>query len=296
VFQIFHCHDFLLRYIDFMLRLKLSSFLRLGDAYHAGASVFGDGVALQPHTHNFHEVFWVSKGTGLYRCNGVLTPVGPGYLAFIIPRDAHGIDAERGTLSLRNIAFPRRSADLILSSMGPRETARLFHRDSLAGSVQVSPPLLERLNTVFDEMAVLPRTEVRLHAFLFDLVNRLVTESKTEPPCATPPPWLARAVAALREAPNGEKGLADFYRACGRCQEHVARKCRKHYNHTPSELLNLHRLRKAASLLTTTDETILGVSMECGWNNLGHFYNLFKKAYGVTPKHFRHEARRTLPC
>lgn len=279
-----------------MIRLKLDSFLRQGEAYHAGATVLGDGVDLQLHTHDFFEVCWVAGGAGVHRLNGASTRVGPGDLAFIGPDDAHALKVPSGQLSLRNIAFFKRSAGLVRGSLDGADAARLFAPERLAGKARVSPVLLARLNAAFDEMAILPRTSVRLHAFLFDLINRLLSDSIGSRDGVPPPHWLARAVESLPHAPATEnKGLAQFYRSCGRCQEHVARECRKHYNMTPSELLNRHRLSKAASLLATTEKSILEIAMDCGWNNLGHFYDLFKKAYGATPKSFRQATRSTLP-
>ena len=160
----------------------------------------------------------------------------------------------------------------------------LYHKDVLP------PEKFAKLKAHFDRLAVLPCRTVALHAFLFDLVDRLLSERPEWHERPSAPGWLAGAA-----ADSLGTGLDGFYRRCGRCQEHVARACRKHYGRSPFELLNHHRLQRAASLLTTTDDGILGIAMDCGWNNLRHFYNLFKNAYQVPPAQFRQMARRTLP-
>ena len=36
-----------------------------------------------------------------------------------------------------------------------------------------------------------------------------------------------------------------------------------------------------------TDRKILDIALECGLGNLGYFYRLFAKQYGLTPRQYR---------
>lgn len=278
-----------------MIRLKFDSFATAGEAYHAGASIMAPDAALRAHTHDFHEVFWVASGSGTHLCNGVSRPIGPGFLAFIRPADGHNITAVGGPLCIRNIAFRPRSAALVEQSLREGGTRGLFPRGKLFAQTTISLALIKEMNAAFDRLAVTPRRPVALHAFLFDLVDRLVSFSPVAREMRPVPDWLSKAVERLRDPEIQERGVRGFYRLCGRCQEHVARASRKHYGRSPSDLLNQHRLERAAALLTATDHGILEITLECGWNNLGHFYQIFKKAYRLSPGQFRKTARRTLP-
>jgi mannose-6-phosphate isomerase-like protein (cupin superfamily) len=279
-----------------MDRLKFQSFAAAGEAYHAGAVVLDPSLASRPHAHDFHEVFWISHGSGIHRLNGKPRALREGSLAFIRPDDTHSFHAARGeSLCIRNIAFRPQSAAIVLQSIKEGGIPGIFDKKSLGAETTVSAGLLAHLDAAFDRLAILPRRSVVLHAFLFDLADRLLSEIPKQQDGPSAPAWLSAAVEALGTPDTLDAGIAGFYRRCGRCQEHVARACRKFYGRSPSDILNQHRLQRAASLLATTDDAILGIVMDCGWNNLGHFYGLFKKAYGVTPKHFRQAARRTLP-
>ncbi len=50
------------------------------------------------------------------------------------------------------------------------------------------------------------------------------------------------------------------------------------------------RVAQAKHLLETTDKEIIAVCFEVGYDNLSHFYRVFKKSTGTTPRGFRREA------
>ena len=58
------------------------------------------------------------------------------------------------------------------------------------------------------------------------------------------------------------------------------------------------RLENAAARLAKGENSILEISMSCGFSNLSYFYREFKKKYGMTPKKFAEnipESEGTVP-
>lgn len=55
--------------------------------------------------------------------------------------------------------------------------------------------------------------------------------------------------------------------------------------------LQNYRLRKAASLLTTTDYGVEEIALAVGYQNTPFFYKLFREHFGTTPLHYRKSAR-----
>lgn len=53
------------------------------------------------------------------------------------------------------------------------------------------------------------------------------------------------------------------------------------------DYLRDYRLTMAARLLLVSDETILSIAVEVGFDNLSYFNRAFKKKYGVTPREYR---------
>jgi AraC-like DNA-binding protein len=56
--------------------------------------------------------------------------------------------------------------------------------------------------------------------------------------------------------------------------------------------LRMRRLEKVNELLGTTSLPIVQVSLECGFNNLQYFYDVFKRSVGCTPSEYRGRSSR----
>lgn len=58
-------------------------------------------------------------------------------------------------------------------------------------------------------------------------------------------------------------------------------------NYTVSEYLIRMRLKNACLLLTTTNNSIMSIALESGFDNISYFNRVFRKAFGVTPGAYR---------
>ena len=59
---------------------------------------------------------------------------------------------------------------------------------------------------------------------------------------------------------------------------------------TYTEYLQLLRLRRAETLLLTTDATIDQITEAVGYHNKGYFYKIFTERHRMTPAQFRKES------
>lgn len=86
-------------------------------------------------------------------------------------------------------------------------------------------------------------------------------------------------------------GDTHSYRYCNNntdcCFINLNRVFRQNLNTTPTAYINQLRLRYARELLLKTNLSILEVSLEAGYENLSHFYHLFREAFGISPGNLR---------
>ena len=78
--------------------------------------------------------------------------------------------------------------------------------------------------------------------------------------------------------------LADL---CEYSEYHFMRFFKKHIGLTCIQYINNLRLEKSSILLTSTNNAIMDISLEVGFDNLSYFNKLFKRKYNLTPKEFR---------
>jgi len=60
------------------------------------------------------------------------------------------------------------------------------------------------------------------------------------------------------------------------------------------QFTNEFRVAHACRMLANDDESIAGVSFECGFNNLSHFNKQFKKIAGLSPREYRKSLRKVV--
>lgn len=69
---------------------------------------------------------------------------------------------------------------------------------------------------------------------------------------------------------------------------------KKEFKKTFTNYLNEYRIRKACLLLQETDENLLSIALNCGYENMSFFHRQFKKYLGLTPKEYRQKISETL--
>ncbi|MGH7145687.1 MAG: AraC family transcriptional regulator [Planctomycetota bacterium] len=105
------------------------------------------------------------------------------------------------------------------------------------------------------------------------------------------PEWLRRACEQIRDPgqfPGGTRRLAEL---AGRSAEHLAREARRCFGVTPTEIVNRARLSHAAGELSLSSQPILEIALGCGFASLAHFYALFRREFGLSPRQYRLKAQ-----
>ena len=158
---------------------------------------------------------------------------------------------------------------------------------------QINAPHLRRLNRWADDLAQAPRERLYLDRFLLNLLAELRLDQDDAAPEGAPD-WLAQACRAIQTPEHFCGGVTRFLRLCGRSREHVARTARQHLGMTPTEYVNGIRMRHTRRQLEMGDQGILEIALECGIDNLSHFYRLFRARTGMTPRAYRLAHRKPL--
>lgn len=75
-------------------------------------------------------------------------------------------------------------------------------------------------------------------------------------------------------------------------EQYFSRFFKKTVGKTPVEYINEVRIREAARLLANTSESVLEIAEQCGFGNVGHFIDIFKRYTGYKPLEYRNMRRK----
>ncbi|MDX6767572.1 MAG: AraC family transcriptional regulator [Candidatus Methylacidiphilales bacterium] len=240
------------------------------------------------HTHTFHELFWIESGEGIEHINGGSRPLRSGMMVLTRAEDRHAFSAAREGTSVDfvNFAFPVFVWSR-LKRRFPRLRGHYFDRRPIDQRVHwLNPAELARLRVLSHELQAGNQDEFNTETFLAGVIS-LLSGCERQKPASVMPAWLAGACKGIREPVRFAGGTRAFATLAGRSPEHLARSLKRHLGRTPTEVVNEARLDHAALLLCTTGRGILDIAAECGFENAGHFYALFRARFQMTPRRYR---------
>jgi AraC family transcriptional regulator, dual regulator of chb operon len=263
-------------------------------AFHAARDSKSATQSVPYHGHDFAEIFWIDAGHGIHTINDASLLLQPGSLVLMRPTDCHGIHpTSQEGLKLTNIAFPRETLDFLHSRYFPRQRWAFSLSEKLPAVQQVESSQLRRFNRWADELSQSPRERLYVERFLLNLLTEL-SLNQTDASLDDAPDWLVMACQAVQNPHHFSKGVEEFLHLCGRSREHVARTVRHHLGMTPTDYVNRVRMAYAKRQLEMGDQSILNIALDCGIENLSHFYSLFRSRTGTTPRKYRLSHRRPL--
>ncbi len=250
----------------------------------------------EPHDHDFHELFWVEENEGVHWINGREIPLRSGDLVLIRAPDAHAFSTGGKNDHIRfvNFAFHARVWTYIRQ--------RYFN----GASIFFSAPSLAARSYTLDEYQLTAirqaathlrsglRDRLQAESFLLSVLAVLKADRFSSELQAAPG-WIREACTAISQKEHFAGGMPALSHLAGRSPEHIAREFRRHLNRTPTDVINDARMSYAADRLATSGDDIITIALDCGLENLGHFYRLFRARYGSTPRVYRLRQNAVIP-
>lgn len=134
----------------------------------------------------------------------------------------------------------------------------------------------------------------RLSDLLFSVLRHEGSALRTEPGRLHRDDHRIKQMISFMEMHCAEEITAeDIAKSAGISRSECLRVFRRTIDVTPMKYLNLLRIRKAAHLLAGTDQKIIEIGLECGFQDMSYFAKAFRREKGCTPGAYRKFARRT---
>lgn len=251
------------------------------------------------HCHDFYELFLIVRGRIWHLVGEGRELLEPGALVLVRPPDSHCYEKYAGEeCELINLAFPASTWDDVTDFVGDGLPAGALTAAPEPPQVQVAGAELEELAARLKALGAMPAGQKRamraaVRGLLADVLVRWFAGSPCED-AQSVPDWLETLAAHMRKPENFTAGLERLHALAPTSPEHLCRTIRRYFGTTPTAWVNHLRLGYAADLLARTNEPIVTVAMQAGFENLSHFYHLFRQVYRQSPARYRKAHSRTV--
>lgn len=254
---------------------------------------------LMLHWHDEAEIAVIRDGSALYQIGGLTQAVEKGDLVLISPNTLHAIhETDRHFMVSDSLVFhfdllSGRNMDYItLRFLLPLCTGAHL----MDGVISPPHPAYGVLRDCMEELFVCTQQkeycfELHVKECLFRLFrllyeNSLVQKNGTAISSADDDK-LKKAITFIRENYAGRITVASLAQLCGFSETHFMHFFRRTTGSTCIDYVNQYRLSVAASLLKSTDNSVMNIALDTGFQNVSYFNRCFKDRYGVTPGFYR---------
>ena len=242
------------------------------------------------HTHNFYEIFYVNKGKAIHCVNGERIVVSSGACVFIRPWDVHSYD------SLNYSEFQMTSVGFTCEEM--EEGFRWSQFPPAMITEPGLPPHImlngyektefeNKLKGIESHAKGIERKRYfrSVFPFFIYLICNKIRRAETKQ-LQVMPSWFSEVVEQMSQPENFVQGLPRLLDCISYSHEYIIRVFRKYLHMTPTEFINLRRINYAMGLVVENKYQITDICYMSGFNNLSHFYTVFKKQTGFTPNEY----------
>lgn len=269
---------------------------------HCAKLNFENGISTSPHTHNYIELIYILEGSLSMNIAGKKYTIRQGEICLVNTNAVHfeylyaeetavvclGIDdaffsqydstsaTDDYALSLKKLVNQKRSEYLYIHFLP------IGHESTLTVSA---------IRLILDElMHELPGKKRLLIGFTERIVDLLVKEYQIRIAKADKEALHTAVIESLcGYIQNNIQSVtvSDISRQFHYNPDHINRLFKREKGITISHYIQECRMHKAFELLISTDFSVEAVSLQCGYHNMGFFYQKFKESYGATPHQIR---------
>ena len=242
-----------------------------------------------PHSHDFFEFFLIVEGTQELDINDYSLTLGPGAMVLIRPNDLPTRRYIENGYHI-NIAFSSSIAHSLFEYLGSGYPSEQLLRPEIPPPyVSLNKTERDRIEKRMKELYAVSLTDTelqrtKLRTLILDIFVHYFSRCIKQEQVGEF--WFDHLIHEMEKPSNLSEGLPALLRISQKSHEYLCRVFKQYLNLTPTQYVNDLRLNYAANYLIHSDIPILDVCMTAGFDNLSHFYHLFKLKYKMTPKQF----------
>lgn len=257
-------------------------------------SIPTDFPSVPLHWHNDMELIVIKHGSAKVTLN--LTPhqLSAGDILVVLPENLHSIDCAIGDkLEYENIIFKKELLSFATNDITMSKYLTPFFNGDfpIVTHVHMGYSFYSHFVKIINTMDVLCDKkefgyQLAIKSCLLELIHIMIRH----PPKTEENKKSEKSVDKIKEILTymeqhytEEISIEKIAEICHYSPSHFMKFFKNHMGTSFIKYLNDFRLIKARTRILTTEESILEIAGDCGFNNLSHFNRQYKKKYGITP-------------
>lgn len=254
------------------------------------------------HSHDLYELVYIHEGKGAIFIDHALYDKEPGDF-FLIPGNTvhRSFPSDAEPIVSTAIFFAPSLVQAVPLNDGyePLQGFDVAHRLKHYKLVLPEPARI-RIEAAIDAMGIEweaqaagYRHALRLHLqhLLLELCRHPIAQAASPSAAGFAPPWIQSALRDINRDPVRCGGLAELANNACVSAGHFSRVFKQLTGMNVTDYVNAKRVARAKDLLLAADDTIETIAQACGYQGMRHFYHVFKRLTGVTPKTYRREKK-----
>ena len=268
---------------------RIRHYVYTGMGYHGSLHYhFYNKVATPLHSHDYFEIFFITKGTVKHSFEGRIEKLEAGTLGLICPQEEHQFfDAEDELPVHFNIAIPQDAFKELCDTLDEDAYEKIkggynFYKPQAKEFEYINHLANLAYASSGKNGTVIART-IAINTILF-LIGRPEEENETEKDY---PEWLKTFCENIKLPEYFLLPISDLYKTVPYSQPILNARFKNHTGETIVAHISKMKINYAANLLKHSSYTILDISQMTNYNSLSHFNRTFKEHTGYTPSEYR---------
>ncbi len=256
-----------------------------------------DFYEVPTHWHNEMEIIYIKKGKGQVTLDFENHYVEAGDIVVVLPGQLHSINQyESFTMEYENIIF---STDMFLSKHSDSLETEFFV-PFVSGSIAfehlitkddyIYPELSSCLNRADHICESFPKGyKLALKGYLYEFFYVIYTNSEEiiQDKANKNLDKIKEIIKYIETNYHEPISIDEISSVCGFSSSHFMKFFKKAMGTSFIDYLNDYRLSMATRMLISSEDNIIDIAAECGYDNLSYFNRIFKKKYHMTPREYR---------
>ncbi len=250
------------------------------------------------HWHREFEIIIIKKGSGIVTVNFQKYQVSSGDIIIALPGSLHSIEGnDNVTMHYENILFSKDlltfpESDLTWDEfLLPFFSGKLSIRTKISHGKKVHGQLSEIIDYLDDICDKRPYGyQLAVKGAIMQIIYLLITNPPSQEDVTAVDKSKEKIKSIIRYISTHYTEEITIDEIAGYCHyspSHFMKFFKAHTGMSFINYLNDYRVTEARTMLANTTDSILDISLQCGFTNLSNFNRIFKRKYGISPRQMR---------